>query len=460
MIVSLLLLGAVHLISPDFLGAAQIVFIVFMVLLISAALSVALPLVVPHADQLIHSRMQGGRYRYQQAISELTTKIATIASADEMLQTIAEKLLEHLKVPRAQVFMQEDVTTDYVARARASLQSPNGEAPVLPDNAEVIQWLRRHKTSLVREEIQFREAADRAGRIVAELDRIGASLCVPMVLDGQLVGTLSLENKLSGDMFADTDIKLLERLCSEAALAVRYRKFEQQMFQTSKLASLGTLAAGIAHEIRNPLSSIKTFVQLLPTRSNDAEFQAEFSKLVSNDVDRITRIVENVLSFARSTNITIGEQQVDEIIEDALVLINARLKGKSIEVTKHWTSVPVIHGDRDQLSQVFVNILLNAVEALPDQGGKIKISCSSSMLESPSHGRRKLPHLTIEIADNGPGIPENIKGRLFDPFFTTKPNGTGLGLAISYKVVEAHEGFINVVSAEGHGTAFQINLPL
>jgi two-component system nitrogen regulation sensor histidine kinase GlnL len=460
LVVSLVLLGAVHLISPSFLGAAQILFIVFMVLLISATLSVALPMVVPHAEQIIQSRLQGGRHRYQQAITELTTKIATLASADEMLQTIVEKLLEHLKVPRAQVFMQEDLTTDYVARARASLQSRNGGVPLLAENTEVIQWLRRHQRSLVKEEIQFREATDRAGRIAEELERIGASLCVPMILDGQLVGTLTLENKVSGDMFTDTDIKLLERLCSEVALAVRYRKFEQQMFQTSKLASLGTLAAGIAHEIRNPLSSIKTFVQLLPTRPNDAEFQAEFSKLVSSDVDRITKIVENVLSFARSANITIGEQQVDEIIEDVLALINAKLKHKNIEVTKHWNSVPVLRGDKDQLAQVFVNILLNAVEALPDQGGKIKISCTSSMIESPRHGRRKTPHLTIEIADNGPGIPENIKGRLFDPFFTTKPNGTGLGLAISYKVIEAHEGFIQVVSTEGQGAAFQINLPL
>jgi signal transduction histidine kinase len=238
-------------------------------------------------------------------------------------------------------------------------------------------------------------------------------------------------------------------LCAEVALAVRYRKFEQQILQTSKLASLGTLAAGIAHEIRNPLSSIKTFVQLLPTRPNDAEFQAEFSQLVSNDVDRITKIVENVLSFARSTSLNVTEQRIEAIIEDSLTLIKSKLKHGNVELTTHFDNLPPVRVDKDQMSQVIVNIVLNAVEALPQQGGKIKITCSTSLLESPRSGRRrKTPHMTIEIADNGPGIPDNIKSRLFDPFFTTKPVGvgTGMGLAVAKQILTQHDGNLELTN--------------
>jgi len=447
--------------SPGFLGGPQVVFMLFLMLLISVSLAVVLPRLGPLAEQALQSRMLGDRYRYQQALAELTSQIATISSADELLQTIVDRIVEHMKVQRAMVLMQEDVSTDFVPRARASLQPSAADGVLLADTTEVIQWLRRNKRTLVKDEVQLREPRPRVARIAEELDRVGAALCVPMILDGQLVGTLALDHKTSGDLFIDRDIKLLERLCGEAALAVRYRKFEQQMFQTSKLASLGTLAAGIAHEIRNPLSSIKTFVQLLPSRPNDPEFQAEFSKLVSNDVDRITKIVENVLSFARSSTITLSEQRIEEVLDDSLALIQSKLKAKKVEVIKHYGQVPLARGDKDQLSQVFVNILLNAVEAVPGQGGRIEITCSTAMLESPLEGRRrKTPHITVEIADNGPGIPENIKGRLFDPFFTTKPQGTGLGLAITYKIVEVHGGFISVVSTEGQGATFQVNLPL
>lgn len=459
-LLTLATIGLANQYDPQFLDASQTFFIIGLILVVSSVLAFALPRYASRVGQALEHKLFGGRYRYHQALSELTTEVASMPSPEELLQTIVDRIVEHMKVPRAMVFMQEDVSTDYVARARASLQSANGDPPLLADSTEVIQWLRQHKRSLVKEEAQFREAPARAAKIAEELDRIGASLCVPMILDGQLVGALAVENKLSGDMFVDRDLKLLETLCGEAALAVRYRKFEQQMFQTSKLTSLGTLAAGIAHEIRNPLSSIKTFVQLLPSRSNDPEFQAEFSKLVSTDVDRITKIVENVLSFARSSTITVSEQRIEQILEDALELIHSKLKYKKVEVVKHYGKPPVVKGDKDQLSQVFVNVLLNAVEAVPDEGGRIKITCSTSLLESPRQRRRRTPHLTVEIADNGPGIPEKIKGRLFDPFFTTKPQGTGLGLAITYKIVEVHDGFINVLSTEGQGAAFQVHLPL
>lgn len=461
MLFTFVALEIVKRVNPGFLGTPQIVFMLFMMLLISAVLAAVLPGIAPSAEQALQSRLLGDRYRYQRALSEVITQVATTSNAEELLQMVVDKIVEHMNVARAMVLMQEDATTDYTARAQASVQGKNGETPFLAEGAETIAWLRRHKRSLVKEEIQFREVQARALRIGEELDRLGVSLCVPMVLDGKLVGSLAIANKQSGDMFVDQDIKILESLCAEVALAVRYRKFEQQMIQASKLASLGTLAAGIAHEIRNPLSSIKTFVQLLPSRSNDAEFQAEFSKLVSSDVDRISKIVENVLSFARSSSIHVNEHRMEEVIEDSLSLVRSQLKKKAVEVTTHYQDLPPVKVDKDQMSQVFVNIILNAVDALPDLGGKIRVSCQVASVASPKDPRRRtMPHLLIEIADNGQGIPDNIKGKLFDPFFTTKSHGTGLGLSITHQIVESHGGFIQVRSAAGQGAAFLINLPL
>jgi two-component system sensor histidine kinase AtoS len=290
------------------------------------------------------------------------------------------------------------------------------------------------------------------------LDRLHVPVCVPMILEDKLFGVLCLGEKVNKEAFYVSDLQMLGNLATEVALAVKYRRMEDQILRKNKLIELGTIAAGVAHEIRNPLASIRTFAQLLPTQSDDPEFKNEFSKLVLKDVDRITKVVESMLAFARPAQITIAEHPASELVEEALLLVQPRLKSKRLELTKQFHERPVVRVDKQQILQVLVNLLNNATDALPEQG-QIRIATGIAAIEDESsNGTRRMA--VIEVADNGPGIPTGVRNRLFDPFFTTKKEGTGLGLSISQKIVRDHGGLITVSSIEGQGTAFQVNLPL
>jgi len=251
---------------------------------------------------------------------------------------------------------------------------------------------------------------------------------------------------------------LLANLADEVALAVKYRHIEEQAIHHNKLIMLGTLSAGIAHEVRNPLSSIRTFAQLLPTKINDPDFTNEFSKIVVQDVDRITRVIQSMLSFARPGTVNIGNYSASELIDEALILTQSRLRSKKIQVAKLSPDPLTLCVDKQQILQVLLNIINNAIDALPD-GGEIRFTTGTHQTE----GKSELPNQrfgVIEISDSGPGIPTAVRGRLFDPFFTTKHDGTGLGLSISQKIIRDHNGYITVSSVEGLGAAFQVHLPL
>jgi polar amino acid transport system substrate-binding protein len=207
------------------------------------------------------------------------------------------------------------------------------------------------------------------------------------------------------------------------------------------------------------LASIKTFAQLLPTKADDPEFKNEFSRLVVKDVERITKVVETMLAFARPPEVKVANYSAAELVEEAVLLVQSRLKSKSIELTKQFHEQPVLRVDKQQILQVLVNLLNNAVDALPEHG-KIRVATGVRVMEDAQEGNGSRRYGVIEVADNGPGIPAAVRNRLFDPFFTTKKEGTGLGLSISQKIARDHGGIITVSSIEGKGTTFQVNLPL
>lgn len=244
----------------------------------------------------------------------------------------------------------------------------------------------------------------------------------------------------------------------DAAKRELHESHAKEIQQAGKLASIGELASGIAHEIRNPLASIRTFAQLLPTRADDPEFKNEFSQLVLKDVDRITKVIETMLAFARPAQVTMGEYTTGELVDEALLLAQSRLKTKRVELTREARAQPVLRVDKQQLLQVLLNLVNNAIDVLPEQG-RIRVTTGIRPLESTTDGEVR-DFAYIEVADNGPGIPAAVRQRIFDPFFTTKKEGTGLGLSISQKIVRDHGGTISVASTEGQGTSFRVNLPI
>jgi len=457
---SLVFAGGMTLVAPSFMDQQQMLFMVAFVAVIGMGLAATLPRFLPRAERMMQERMFGKRYGYQDVLSGLVKELSHLPSIEQILATVVTKVHSEMQLSRAMILLQNPLSDDYKLIVESGLSAAErADSISLTSASAIIRWLEEAKDTLVRDELPRRVDTQTLRKLEAELDPLRISVCVPMILDGQLVGLIGLGEKTSKDMFFVSDLRLLENLGTEVALAVKYRRMEEEILRKNKLTELGTIAAGVAHEIRNPLASIKTFAQLLPSKSDDPEFRNEFSKLVVKDVERITKVVETMLAFARPSEVKVANYSAAELVEEAVLLVQPRLKSKSIELTKQFHEQPVLRVDKQQILQVLVNLLNNAVDALPEHG-KIRVATGVRTMEDAEEGNGSQRSGVIEVADNGPGMAAAIRNRLFDPFFTTKREGTGLGLSISQKIVRDHGGIITVSSIEGKGTTFQVNLPL
>ncbi len=224
-------------------------------------------------------------------------------------------------------------------------------------------------------------------------------------------------------------------------------RMEEQLKKSDTLNVVGELAAGIAHEIRNPMTALKGFIQLLEGSLN-GEFSTYF-QVISSELQRIETIITDFLILAKPQAVSYQVKQVNTIIADTLELLSAQASMHNIQFHANFSSIPAIHCESNQLKQVFINLIKNAIEAMP-AGGFIDIS-TELFFDS---------HVLIAIQDYGSGIPETVLDKLGEPFYTTKEKGTGLGLMVTYKIIEEHAGWIEVASEEGKGTLFQIYLPI
>ena len=258
------------------------------------------------------------------------------------------------------------------------------------------------------------------------------------------------EGQMLGALVVLTDITALKRL-------------ELQIRRSDRLASLGTLSAGMAHEIKNPLVSIKTFAQLLPERYQDSDFRETFSNLIGHEIDRIDTLVNQLLRFARPAKPLLKALHVHEVLEKSLMLVAHRLYQKEIKLSRVWKAdVDTVRADGDQIEQVFLNFFLNAMDAMK-QGGELTVTTqigSAQEFGFPVNGSGMSEVLRISVGDNGEGIRSEHLAHVFDPFFTTKDYGTGLGLSVVHGIIQEHGGQIEVESELAKGTSFHILLPL
>jgi signal transduction histidine kinase len=236
------------------------------------------------------------------------------------------------------------------------------------------------------------------------------------------------------------------------------QQIEQRIQQLDRLASVGTLAAGIAHEIKNALVAGKTFVDLLLEKHKDAELV----EVVRREMTRIDALVSRLRRFAGPERPAFKEVRLHEILDQSLRLIQPQLDNKLVSVNRSFLAAPdLVHGDDYQLQQAFVNLLLNAVEAM-GPNGTLSVATNllpGSVVPASKPTAAKGTQFRLTIQDNGIGISPQNMARLFEPFFTTKPNGTGLGLLITRRIIQDHLGAITVESQPERGTSFQITLP-
>lgn len=232
------------------------------------------------------------------------------------------------------------------------------------------------------------------------------------------------------------------------------KRSQETLMQSEKMALVGKLAAGMAHSIRNPLTSVKMRLFSLNRSCNFTDDQQEDFNVISGEIKQINKILENFLEFARPPRLKIKKRSPSEVVDSALNLLKQRLKSYQVTTTivrkKNLTETLI---DPEQLKEVLVNIVINACEAM--EGSRIIAIHESEQYIEPL---KKVDVITI--TDNGPGIPVKIKEKVFNPFFTTKEDGTGLGLSIAFNIISQHGGWLDVKSQEGEGASFIITLPV
>jgi signal transduction histidine kinase len=243
----------------------------------------------------------------------------------------------------------------------------------------------------------------------------------------------------------------------------RVEQLEERERLRDRLAALGEMAAAIAHEVKNPLAGIEVMAGLLRRRVTDApDAQALLGDIIS-EAKLANSIVQEVLEFVRPLRLQVEPTSIAGVLRDAVQMAESTVDRRDVVVALRLDDdLPLIQADRHQLSQLFTNLLTNAFEALDGQG-TVSITAVPGPCEDSHAGSdtaESEPTLLVEIADDGPGISTEIADRMFKPFFTTKPKGSGLGLAIVTKIVNAHDGRIDVNSAAGQGTRFRVTLPL
>ncbi len=298
------------------------------------------------------------------------------------------------------------------------------------------------------------------------LEALQAETCVPFVTKGRLIGFAALGKPGIGEKDDAAALALLTALGQSAANALDnallyedLHRSQTLMRRTDRLRSLEIIAGGFAHEIRNPLTSIKTFIQLAPERKDDPEFIREFSKVVLDDVYRIERLIQEILDYARYMEPKLTEEDLNEIVSSCVYFIEVKADSRGIKIEKDLApDLPRVMLDRQQIKQVLLNLLLNAMDAIGGSGGRLRVRTHKLMKPGGKVWSQ------IEIEDTGQGISETNLEHIFDPFFTTKHEsgeheGTGLGLTIAHQIIQEHHGEIQVKSTEGIGTTFYVNLP-
>ena len=397
-------------------------------------------------------------------IQDFNRSITLIADIDALIPSIVDRIKEIFGTDRV-ILLHTYPDSNVFSLAFSLGYDPETLTGVhLTQRDRLAKWLLTNETALVVEKNQgvmsYLGAAERE-----TLERLGVRVCVPMLALNRLTGMVLLSSTQKEWGMSEEDLNLLLMLLTQAGIAFESAYLSQfqrdrmrRLYRAERLATVGQLAASVAHEIRNPMTAIRSTVQYLLREFNDGNPKRELAQGVIAEVDRIDRIVDGLLSLTRRAEFTPTKISLTPLIEQTLLLIRRQAQEQSIEIL--WKEPPQeahAMADAPQLKQLMLNLIMNAMQAMPN-GGRLQIDLD---LRSPSLG---LPGekgwAVISITDTGCGIPSGTLDRVFDPFFTTKPRGTGLGLSTCYAIAKQHDGDIEISSQENEGTTVNVRLPL
>lgn len=329
------------------------------------------------------------------------------------------------------------------------------------ENSALAGLLRDSGKPLVKEELERQGTVpEEAGKIALEqLSSLGADLCIPLMIKEDLTGLLTLSHKKTKEMYTEDDLSLLTAIANQMALTIEYSKAIDKLSSEKRYVGLGKASMRMAHDIRNPLVPLKTFLQILPDKypeqfkqmtKIDPEFTGRFYESALEGVDRINLLIERALHYARHPQPQFGQVELNGILNDVLTQEDSELKEGKIKLKREYDdSANSLEADGEQLMELFSNLIGNSIDAMEETSTR-RLIVKTEVLD----GR-----VLIQIRDTGCGIPKDKLDTVFDPFITYKHKGSGLGLAIVKKIVEDHKGTVEVTSEANKGTTFTITLP-
>ncbi len=417
------------------------------------------PFVYAYLRRQAEARLLKEQRRYQRTLELAAQGMTRVRSFAKLSKLIVRVVSRTVRVDHASLLVWDKDATRFVLAAsdgpkRLAVQSQYGLEPSHP----LIRWLLDHRKVFSGDDLdRQRDAA-----VATELQRLSAELIVPGLIERELIGFLVLGRKRSGEAYSPDDVHAFSTLAHEAAVAIEnarsydeLRKVNEQLriayerlLRQERLAAAGQIAAGMAHEIKNPLASIKIFAEFLPEKYDDPDFRRKFSRIVQSEVDRINGIVHELLDFAKPAPLKLEPVNIGQLVEETAQLLSNQGLKQGVEIEHRLaTNGLLIPADPKQLRQVLLNLALNSLEAMP-AGGRLTFATSTIGIG-----------VRIQISDTGCGMSEEARAKIFDPFFTTKERGMGLGLAIVKGVIERHGGQINVSSRPSEGTTMEVSLP-
>ncbi|HLB49843.1 MAG TPA: GAF domain-containing protein, partial [Anaerolineales bacterium] len=311
--------------------------------------------------------------------------------------------------------------------------------------------------------------------LAPELADTRSELAVPIPGPAGLIGVLDVQS-IERDAFDEADLTTLQAFAGHLAVALenaqlysdltrslqQEQEMRAQLIQAAKLGALGRLTASLTHEINNPLQSVQGCLTLAREELESQQRRDKMERylgIAGTEIERISTIVRNMREFYRPARADLQLTDLHAILRSVLELSSKQLQHSSITFKRMWADdLPKIEANPDHLKQVFLNLVLNAVDSMPE-GGTLSISTSRDEIR-PGNGHPAQPAVKVQLSDTGKGMPPEVMSRLFEPFVTTKEHGSGLGLSISYRIIQSHNGQFSVASQEGKGSTFSILLPL
>ena len=399
--------------------------------------------------------------RLFEALASVSRAISSTLNLDEALNVITRETFLLMRGKMCSLMLLDD-TREWLDLRASHGAGPNYLAkPRLQVEESLLGVVVRRKKALQVENVQTSSQYQNVE--VARREGLVSLLSVPMLFGGEAIGTLNI---YTGSIysFSNEEIRILTALAELSAIAIEKARLyervvdvEEQLRQNEKLSALGLLAAEVAHEIRNPLTVMKMLYHSLNLKFPEKDPRSKDTRIIAEKIEHLNRIVEKILDFARTTEPQMVPVDLSQVIDELGLLVRHKLKHLNIQwERKTQPNLPLAHGERTQLEQAFLNLVLNAAEAMPD-GGTLTIAIREAQVTVEGASQ---PHLAVEFSDTGQGMTEEQSRSAFRSVLnTTKAKGTGLGLAIVARVVETHRGKLELKSRLGEGTTVTILLP-